>query len=92
MSPELGVALIAAVAGPLGGFLFAARKLSGKIKTSDAEDLWKESRSMRDTLNATIDRLERRIAFLEESNLRLRSENWDLVKQVSKLKEATFRV
>lgn len=84
-SPALIVALIAAVAGPLLGYIAATRKLSGKIGTSEASSLWQESASIRsdyrDRLAASEARmanLEARIAEEEKANNSLTRENMAL--------------
>lgn len=73
------LALIAALAAPIGAYLVAARRFSGKIKTSEAEELWAEARSIRqdsarrlETLNAVVERLEARVGSLEAENAGLR--------------------
>lgn len=64
--------LVAAVAA-LGAYVAAARKLSGKINTSEASQLWEESRAIRDdyreqlkVANGVIQDLRDRIKRLEE--------------------------
>lgn len=90
------VAMIAAVAAPLGAYLLAARRFSGKIETSDARELWAESRAIRDwsmgriqELNELVRRLEERIKLLEEDNKVLTQENRGLLLQIAKLEEKT---
>jgi hypothetical protein len=75
------VAVAVALLGPLGAYLVAARQMSGKIKNSEASELWAESRSIRDWSSARIkechehiDELEKRIDELEEENRKLRDE------------------
>ena len=79
MSPTV-LAAIAAFAAPIGAYLVAARRFSGKIKTSEAEELWVESRSIRQDatmriseLNRVVERLETRVDSLEGENDRLRA-------------------
>jgi uncharacterized protein YlxW (UPF0749 family) len=62
---ETIIGLIAAAIAALGSYLVTARKLSGSVGSSDAEQLWRESRSMRDEYRA-------RIAELVEENNKLR--------------------
>lgn len=83
------VALVAAMAGPLVTYFIAARRFSGKIATSDAAQLWTESRDIRNwsqaritELNALVSRLEARVDALESGNLDLQRENLDLAKQL----------
>ena len=101
MDPGVIVAIVAAVAAPLGAYLLAARRMSGKIGTSDAKELWSESRAIRDdyrdqldTANRRTASLERRVAHLEEVNNNLTNdlatsgrENEALKGQVGGLKE-----
>lgn len=70
--------LLAAVFGPLAAYLVAKRQFSGKIETSDAKELWAESRAIREWSSRRVteleDRnsaLERRIAHLEDENAEL---------------------
>lgn len=95
MTPTL-VAIIAAVAAPLGAYLVAARRFSGRIENSDATDLWEESRAIRTWSKEQIDALSERVRRLEESNAGLAEENRDLRGQVrnltSKLERANARI
>lgn len=87
-SQPLIAAVIAAILGPIGAYLVAARKMSGKIGTSDADQLWAESKAIRDwstdrmkaqeqeiqELRTEISRIAQRCTALEEENAQLRSE------------------
>lgn len=53
------LAVAAAVAAPIGAYLIAVRRLSGRIGSSDAHDLWEESKSIRDWSSQRIDALVR---------------------------------
>lgn len=73
------IPLIAALAGPVVAYLVAARRFSGKIQTTEATELWQESRAIRDwsrermnELEAKNDLLEKRIEHLEDENASLR--------------------
>jgi predicted nuclease with TOPRIM domain len=86
------VGLIAGIAGALGAYLAALRKLSGTVKHSEAEELWAESKAIREDLQerneflrARLDKCEERIEalatglnFLTEANTKLRDENMAL--------------
>ena len=92
MEPTVIVALIAAVAAPLGAYLLAVRRMSGKIATSDASDLWAESRSIRDDYRERLlesseraSRLEARVAVLEGTNTELGRLNAELSAKVASL-------
>lgn len=73
MTPTV-IAVIAAVAAPLGAYLVAARRFSGRIESSDAKELWAESRSIRDWSQGRIASLEARVATLEAENRDLRAQ------------------
>lgn len=71
--------------GPLITYMLAKRQFSGRIETSDAKELWAESRAIRewsqrriDTLNGVVARLEERERLLEERVRLLEKENDDL--------------
>lgn len=81
IDPSLTVLLVALVA-PLVSYLVAVRQLSGRIKNSDASELWEESRAIREwstsriqALDEHIIRLETRVEELETSNRALVEEN-----------------
>lgn len=91
MTPTL-IAIVAAIAGPLGAYLVAARRFSGKIASSDATDLWKESSAIREwsgtqiaSLTKHVARLELRVQALEGSNAELARENRELLRENEKL-------
>ena len=94
MSDPIIIALGTAVVAAIGAYLVAARQFSGKIETSDAKELWQESRSIRDwstqrigTLNENVERLEERVGALEGSNELLAVENEKLIKEISELNQ-----
>lgn len=60
------IAILAAIAAPLGAYLVAARRFSGRIESSDAKELWEESRSIRDWSQDRIRELTREVAQLRE--------------------------
>ena len=93
MDPAI-VAIIVALAAPIGAYLIAARRFSGKIESSDAKELWAESRSIRDwsqgritTLDDEVRQLKDRVGVLETSNDALARENRALAQQVHDLNE-----
>ena len=71
------IALVAALVGPLGAYLVAARRFSGQIETSAASELWAESSAIRVWSAARIKELQEEIAELredlEERDVRLRA-------------------
>ena len=75
-------------------FLAAARRLSGRVATSEASQLWEESRSIRDDYRRQIERLtktlllcEARVDLLERRNEELTRENAKLTFMIEELKE-----
>lgn len=91
MSPVL-VALLAGVPTGLLAYLASVRKLSGKISSSDATDLWQEARAIRDDYKDRIGKaedrsrdLETRVARLEQLNTELVRENLMLRDRVNQL-------
>ena len=86
------VPVLIAVIAPLGAYILAVRKMSGKIATSDADALWRESGQIRDDyrmrLHDAMDRiagLETRVASVEAVNAELVQENAGLTREVSRL-------
>jgi regulator of replication initiation timing len=95
VSPNV-LAILGIIVGPLVAYIVAARKLSGKVATSEATDLWEESRSIREdyadrikVLNEVVKRCEGRIDELEERNDKLYLENGNL-KRILEEHEATI--
>lgn len=81
IDPTIGIVTAAVVTG-LVTYLVAARGLSGKIKNTDAQELWAESRSIREwsmsrvkELDEHINRLEARLVEVEKRNTSLAEEN-----------------
>lgn len=79
ISPSI-IALVAALAAPVVTYIVAARRFSGKIETTEAADLWKESRDIRKWSKERIESLEARVAHLEEENTDLRAKLGDTLK------------
>ena len=80
MNPTL--IIIAAILGPLLGFLGLAWKLSGRIATTEASKLWEEADLMRreyreeiSRLQDVIDRYTKRVEEVERRNEKLVKEN-----------------
>jgi Co/Zn/Cd efflux system component len=65
IDPIVGI-IVAAVVAPFGAYLAAAHKMSGKIATSEAAQLWDESRAIREWSAARIDKCDEEIARLTE--------------------------
>lgn len=92
IDPALGGVAIALVTS-LATYLVAARNLSGRIKNSDASELWAESRSIREwstervrELDEHIDRLEDRLGIVEKANHALTEENMRLNRELFELR------
>lgn len=66
MSTATIVAVLIALAAPIAAYLAAVRRFSGKIGSSDAAELWAESRSIRDWSQIRITQLNELVARLEE--------------------------
>ena len=98
MTTEL-LAVVAVLIAPLVGYLAASRRLSGKIATSDAEQLWAESKAIREdyrgqiiSANKRVARLEERVVVLEQHNSDLSAENEVLRKQVAEYETKVKRL
>lgn len=86
------IPLLAVLLAPLLAYFGVAKKLSGKIATSEAKDLWAESQSIRNDYREEATRLRERIAALEErtdslgvTNNQLNLTNEGLEKRISAL-------
>jgi chromosome segregation ATPase len=84
------IPIAVAIVTALGAYLASVRRLSGKIGTSEAEDLWVESASMREDYRGQLDlaqqrvqKLEARVDKLEDLNQLLSLDNRDLRSQLS---------
>ena len=82
MDPSLIVAIGALLLVPLVGYFGIVRRASGKIGTSEAEQLWEESRAIREwatkrisELNGVVEKLEKKVDELEAHNESLSLEN-----------------
>jgi len=77
------ISAISVVLGPIIAYVAASRRLSGKIQTSEAKDLWRESASIRDDYRARLKEALFHIGQLEKSNSELRSELNDMKLRMS---------
>jgi TolA-binding protein len=84
------IPIAVAIVTALGAYLASVRRLSGKIGTSEAEDLWAESASMREDYrerlllaDQRIRVLEDKVAKLEDLNQLLNLDNRDLRAQLN---------
>jgi len=76
--PEILVPLVIAIVGPILTYLVAARKVAGRVTSSEAKDLWAEGKAIRDMLNDRIEVLENRIEELGQRVEKLSAEILDL--------------
>jgi molecular chaperone GrpE (heat shock protein) len=72
------VLAIVALGGPLLAYLGAVRKTSGRIRDTDASELWDEATNIRKEYLDRIRVLEERIKWEEERYMRLREEYYEL--------------
>jgi hypothetical protein len=94
MNGSVVIAVIAATVSPVVAYLIAARQFSGKIETSNAADLWSESRNIREWamgriqyLEGTVQTLEGRVRELEECNGTLARENRRLERDLARCQQ-----
>lgn len=85
--------LAAAIASPLVSFLVAARRMSGKISTTSADELWDEARDIRADYRAQVQTCRSELAdarqetaTARQENARLRNELADSRQEVAALK------
>ena len=79
------LSFLAAVIGALVTYLVAARRLSGKIASSEAKDLWEEAGKIRDWAYTEIDSLRKRLEAAERAHESCLKENAELRRRVSAL-------
>lgn len=103
MDPVVGV-IIGSIIAALSTYFIAVRKLSGRIATTEAAQLWEESNRIREEYraqlaisNERVVDLEKRVAGIEAhnyeltvDNLRLRNHNAELEKTVGDLQTRIF--
>jgi hypothetical protein len=82
------VAIIVALIAPIGAYLLAARKMSGKINTSEATDLWAESKAIRDWSAERLKACDEEIAALRTALSSALSRIDALEKENNRLKES----
>jgi predicted RNase H-like nuclease (RuvC/YqgF family) len=94
MSGTTVIALIAATISPVVAYLIAARQFSGKIETSNAADLWNESKNIREwamqrirSLESTVNTLEGRVRELEKHSDSLAREKRQLERDLARCQE-----
>ena len=88
MSPALILAIAAVVLAPLITYIGVTRKLSGKITTSEASDLWAASDKLRGDYRADNDQLRVRLGAAEERIARMESDA-ELLRRANRTLEET---
>jgi hypothetical protein len=68
---------IVALGGPLLAYLGAVRKTSGRIRSSDASELWDEASNIRKEYIERIRVLEERLKWEEDRYMKLRDEMYE---------------
>lgn len=93
------VPIIVALAGPIFAYLAAARRLSGKITTTDASKLWDEAGNLRkeyktelNELRVIVSKLRDSVKDLEAQNDILHLENGELRLEVTKLRAENHKL
>ena len=77
------VLAVLALGGPFLAYLLAIRKTAGRIRTSDASELWEEARTIRHECADRVRLLEARVQELEGINMDLLTENYRLLRIAS---------
>lgn len=72
------VVAVIALGGPFLTYLIAARRTSGRIRSSDASELWAEAGAIRRECAERVRALEARVTELEKRNMELVQENYRL--------------
>lgn len=92
IDPTLGV-LMAGLVSAIGAYAVAARKMSGAVRSSDAEQLWAESRAIREwsaeriaNFSGQVAHLEARIEAVEAKNRELMNERDGLLETIDELR------
>lgn len=91
MTPTLA-AIIGPVLAALVAYIAAARRLSGKIATSEADSLWKESADMRLDYRERIAESEKRQAHLEDRIGKLEERNTELARENLQLQRDNYEL
>lgn len=92
-------ALATALFGPVIAYLAAARRLSGRIDTSEAAQLWQEASNLRseykreiEELRGLVGKLRDRVLDLETKNEQLALENGELKLELIKVQKENRRL
>lgn len=94
MTPNIWIPLVIGLGAPIITLLLGYKKLSGRIGTSEAAQLWDESRGIRDdyrkqiaAMREVMDRLQDRVDKLETRNQQLHLENGRLGRMIDQHEE-----
>lgn len=79
------IPLVVALAAPLVSYFVAARKLSGRIGTSEAALLWKEAHAMRSEYRERAQACEAQVKVLRNELQTVIAANWELRRQIREL-------
>lgn len=82
----LGPAMLAVIA-PILAYLAAARKFSGKIETTDADQLWAEAGAIRNDYKVRLHQADERILSLEGRTAKLEGVNTELANENRTLRQ-----
>jgi hypothetical protein len=77
------VLAVVALGGPLLADLGAVRKTSGRIRDTDASELWDEASNIRKEYIERIRLLEERLKWEEERYMKCREEKYELQRHVA---------
>jgi septal ring factor EnvC (AmiA/AmiB activator) len=95
MDVSLAFAIGSLVIAALGGYFGIVRRASGKIQTSEASELWEESRAIRvwatqriKDLNETVATLEAKVTELEHAHEDCQNDNRSLRQRITELEAA----
>lgn len=92
MATTLIVALVGLVGAPLIAYFTVARRASGTIGTSEAGQLWEESRAIREWATHRINELNRTVAHLQSKIEVLEAEHEECQKENLKLQNHTYHL
>ena len=92
MNPAVIVPIAVAIVGPLITYLITVWRMSGQIGTSQAGDLWEESRSIRDDYHRRLQESDLRTRDLEARMARLEGENNALLHENIELRQKVVRL
>jgi hypothetical protein len=77
------VLAVVALGGPLLAYLGAVRKTSGRIRDTDASELWDEASNIRKEYIERIRILEERLKWEEDRFMKCREEKYELQRHIA---------